>query len=77
MTAPEFTHDQLLEFGRIHDFTDPVSELNKLEMISASVLRRGLPECPHCRVEFQVFPMHGVAWGLGHHHELGCPAVDE
>ena len=79
MTTPERTTEELLSY-RHHDFTDPMSELNKLEMIYASVLlkRPGADlACRHCDVELRPLPMYGTAWGLEHFHEAGCPEVDE
>lgn len=70
-----YSRAEVREFGRIHDFHDPASELNKLEMIYAAA-RRPLPECPHCRVDYRVRPMAGTAWGLEHFHEPTCPEAD-
>ena len=75
MSVPDFTAVELLEFARIHDFGDPLSELSKLEAVYLASLR-DLPECPHCRVEYRPRPMHGTAWGVEHIHEPGCPDGD-
>ncbi len=70
----EPTQEQLIEWGRIHDFGDPMSLLNRIEFV-ATMVRADL--CEFCKPEWHLMPMHGTAWGAEVQHAEDCPVTLE
>lgn len=74
MTAPDFTADELVELGRIHDRGNPISTLNALE---TAYLSLSVPACAHCGLKPRMRPAHGTAWVLEHVHEAACIELED
>jgi hypothetical protein len=59
-----------------HDFTDPLSQLNAIEMAWLAA-DSTVSHCDHCQVTHRMLPMMGTAWGLDVSHEPHCPEQDD
>lgn len=63
------------EYG--HEFDNPLSHLNALEMAWRAA-DSNAPRCTHgCAVTYRMLPMTGTAMGLEEFHEDWCPVNED
>ena len=63
------------EYG--HEFDNPLSQLNALEMALLASRPPDDLRCPHCEPTHRMLPMTGTAWGLDTSHGPDCPHHDD
>lgn len=68
------TADHRLSIHPAHDYDDPRSHLNALEMAAWAARA---PKCPACASDWHLLPGPGTTWLIEWFHEPHCPEHED